>query len=214
MKKNSRIVAGAAIAGAALIAASGTVAGTADAGKLPGGFKSKNLGDGTSIQIRLYDESVKRTKAVTNIATSREALVSGKIAVSTKGDIKGATLTAGYIVGCQLNFGAKADGGAGVTMDTEGAVAPDDKGTQVGSGFTLSPGEAGFKPIINVAGDDSDINSVSFSNGRGGLAYSQERFYVDGCAGHASARALVKVQVKTDTFKGNVTLYGKPFSLG
>ncbi|MCF8590522.1 MspA family porin [Gordonia liuliyuniae] len=207
MKKNSRIVAGAAIAGAALIAASGTVAGTADAGKLPGGFKSKNLGDGNSVQIRLYDESVTRSKAVTNVPTSREAWVSGKIAISTKGDVKGATLTAGYLVGCQLNFGAKS--GAETGELAEGAPEPSASGE-----FNLGPGEAGFKPIINVAGDDADINSISFSNGRGGLAYSQERFSVDGCAGYASARALVKVQVKTDTFKGNITLLGKPFSIG
>ncbi|MCF8611600.1 MspA family porin [Gordonia sp. HY285] len=211
MKKNSRIVTGAAIAGAALIAASGTVAGTADAGKLPGGFKSKNLGDGNSVQIRLYDESVTRSKAVTNIPTSREVWVSGKIAISTKGDVKGATLTAGYQVGCQVNFGASANGGAK-------AAQPEGNGSPVTGdatgGFTLGPGETAFKPLINVGSGDDAINAISFSNGRGGLAYSQERFGVDGCAGHASARAIVKVQVKTDTFKGNVTLYGKPFSLG
>ncbi|MCF8571273.1 MspA family porin [Gordonia sp. HY002] len=212
MKKNSRIAAGAAVAGAALIAVSGTVAGTADAGKLPGGFKSKNLGDGNSIQIRLFDESVTRTKAVTNIPTSREVLVSGKIAITTKGDIKGATLTSGYQVGCQVNFGASGEGGAGVTGDTAKGTA---SGTsEVGGGFKLGPGETAFKPIINVSGDEDDINSISFTKGRGGLAYSQERFGVDGCAGHASARAIVKVQAKTDTFKGNITLYGKPFSLG
>ncbi|WOC11365.1 MspA family porin [Gordonia sp. MP11Mi] len=211
MKKNSRIVAGAAIVGAALIAASGTVAGTADAGKLPGGFKSKNLGEGNSVQIRLYDESVTRSKAVTNVPTSREAWVSGKIAITTKGDVKGATLTAGYQVGCQLTFGA----GAGAKTSDITADTTSVEVTPSGN-FELGPGESAFKPLINVAGSDSDadINAISFSNGRGGLAYSQERFGVDGCAGYASARAIVKVQVKTDTFKGNVTLYGKPFSIG
>ncbi|MGO3325742.1 MspA family porin [Gordonia sp. (in: high G+C Gram-positive bacteria)] len=212
MKKNSRIAAGAAIAGAALIAASGTMAGTADAGKLPGGYKSKNLGDGNSIQIRLYDESVTRARATTNVPTSREAWVSGKIAISTKGDIKGATLTAGYQVGCQVNFGASADGGADATQ-APGEEGPSATGN-VGGGFTLGPGDTAFKPIINVSGDDDDINAISFTKGRGGLAYSQERFGVDGCAGHASARAIVKVQASTDTFQGNITLYGKPFSLG
>lgn len=210
MKKN--IAAGAAIAGAAFIAVSGTVAGTADAGKLPGGFKSKNLGDGNSIQIRLFDESVTRTKAVTNIPTSREVLVSGKIAITTKGDIKGATLTSGYQVGCQVSFGASGEGGVEVKPDDSGSASAD---PSVGGGFTLAPGETAFKPIIKVKdSDDEEMNAISFSNGRGGLAYSQERFGVDGCAGHASARAIVKVQAKTDTFKGNITLYGKPFSLG
>ncbi|GAA4666314.1 MspA family porin [Gordonia humi] len=214
MKKNSRIVAGAAVVGAALIAAGGTTAmvGHADAGKLPGGYVSKNLGDGNSVQIRLYDESVTRSRAVTNIATSREAWVSGKIAINTKGDVKGGTVTAGYQVGCQLTFGAGADGGVKVTPDASGGAAAD---PSAGANFKLGPGDSAFKPIINVAASDgSTLSSISFSNGRGGLAYSQERFGVDGCAGYASARAIVKVQVSTDTFKGNVTMYGKPFSIG
>ena len=206
--KNSRIAAGAAVAGAALIAISGTVAGTADAGKLPGGFKQKNLGDGNSVSIRLYDESVRITRAVTNVPTSREVFVTGKVAVSTKGDVKGGKLTAGYLVGCQLNFGAS---GGAESKVTGGGAEPENK---ISGGFTLGPGEAKFVPIINTTVDDEDVTSINFENARGGLAYSQERFGVDGCAGHAQARALVKVQVSTDTFKGNVTLYGKPFSLG
>ncbi|QRY63328.1 MspA family porin [Gordonia sp. PDNC005] len=209
MKKNSRILAVAGVVGAAAMAFTGVAAGHADAGKLPGSFKHKNLGDGNGVTIRLYDESVRVARAVTNIPTSREAWVTGKIAVSTTGDIKGATLTAGYLVGCQLNFGASAGAGTGDIAEATPSGDP-----SVDGSFTLGPGEAGFFPIIKASVDDEDVNSISFENGRGGLAYSQERFGVDGCAGHASARALVKVQVSTDTFKGNITAYGKPFSLG
>ncbi|MEJ9078743.1 MULTISPECIES: MspA family porin [Gordonia] len=210
MKKNSRILAVAGVVGAAAMAFTGVAAGHADAGKLPGSFKHKNLGDGNGITIRLYDESVRVSRAVTNIPTSREAWVTGKIAVSTTGDIEGATITAGYLVGCQLNFGADAGAGTGdIALDS-----PSLEGASGTGGFNLGPGEAGFYPIIKASVDGEDVNSISFANGRGGLAYSQERFGVDGCAGHASARALVKVQVSTDTFKGNVTTYGKPFSLG
>ena len=207
MKKNSRILAVAGVVGAAAMAFTGVAAGHADAGKLPGSFKHKNLGDGNGVTIRLYDESVRVSRAVTNIPTSREAWVTGKIAVSTTGDIKGATLTAGYLVGCQLNFGASSGAETGNLLAE--TIEPSATG-----GFNLGPGEAGFYPIIKASVDDEDVNSISFENGRGGLAYSQERFGVDGCAGHASARALVKVQVSTDTFKGNITAYGKPFSLG
>ncbi|WP_132994034.1 MspA family porin [Gordonia zhaorongruii] len=213
MTNNSRIATGAAIAGAALIAVTGipSTTGAADAGKLPGGFKHKNLGDGSSVSIRLFDESVRVSRAVTNIPTSREVWVSGKVAVSTKGDVKGGTLNAGYQVGCQLNFGA--DAGAEGKAEPDGSGGATGEGTATG-GFTLSPGEAKFVPVVNVAGADDDVTTFDFGNARGGLAYSQERFGVDGCAGHASARAQVTVQVKTDTFKGNVTMYGKPFSLG
>jgi hypothetical protein len=207
MKKNSRILAVAGVVGAAAMAFTGVAAGHADAGKLPGSFKHKNLGDGNGVTIRLYDESVRVARAVSNIPTSREAWVTGKIAVSTTGDIKGGTLTAGYLVGCQLNFGAKSG------AETGNLLAESIEPSATGS-FNLGPGEAGFYPIIKAVVDDDDVNSISFENGRGGLAYSQERFGVDGCAGHASARALVKVQVSTDTFKGSITTYGKPFSIG
>nr|WP_308469737.1 MspA family porin [Gordonia spumicola] len=122
--------------------------------------------------------------------------------------MKGATLTAGYLVGCQLNFGASAG------AETSDLLASGDVSVTPSGGFTLGPGEAGFYPVIRASVDGDEVNSISFADGRGGLAYSQERFSVDGCAGHASARALVKVQVSTDTFKGNITTYGKPFSLG
>lgn len=130
MKKNSRILAVAGLAGAAAMALSGLSAGHADAGKLPGSFKHKDLGDGNSVTIRLYDESATISRAVTNIPTSREALVSGKIAVTTSGDIKGATLTAGYLVGCQLNFGASAG------AETSDLLASGDVSVTPSGGFT------------------------------------------------------------------------------
>jgi len=212
MKKNSRTIALAGVVGAAAMAFTGVTAGYADAGKLPGVYKHKNLGDG-SVTIRLYDEAVRVSRAVTNVPTSREVWVSGKVAVNTSG-LEGATVTAGYIVGCQLNFGADASGGAALDFDTAGQALINQDDTTVGGGFELSPGKAAFVPIVKAKVDGEDVDAISFSEGRGGIAYSQERFGVDGCAGFAAARAAIKVQVASDTVKGNITAYGKQFSLG
>lgn len=217
---NKRVIRGltasAAIAGSVVVGA--TVAAPANAFALPGAATTKNV-DGGSVSIRLYDESATISRAVTNIPTSREVMVSGKIGVVGSGNIKGGTVKAGYIVGCQVNFGA----GAGANGAISGApdlkaetynfkADPKDFG---GNGtITLSPGQAAYASVINSAIGSDPVTSFTFKNAQGGMAYSGQKFGVDGCAGFAQARAQVTVQVSTDTFKGNVTLYGKPFSIG
>lgn len=212
----SRVLAGAALASAAVIGVTGISAGDAHAGKLPGFTKNKKLGEAGSVTIKLTDESVRITKAVTNVPTSREVWLSGKVRVSTAGEVQGGNVAVGYVVGCQLNFGAS--GGAGGDLSAgmqDGSFGPNDPQAEdnpigTSAGFTLSPGEAKYVPVIKLG----EVDSFNFSSARGGVAYSQERFGVDGCAGYAEAMAKVTVQVSTDTFKGNVTLYGKPFSIG
>ncbi len=211
---NKRVLSGAALAGAAMIAVTGATAGVAEAKKLPGASKTRSFDEG-QVTMRLFDESFTVRRAVTNVQTSREVWVSGKVVVNTSGDVEGGNVRAGYIVGCQLTFGAEGGGGGGVGYNWGG----DDAGTSnqdanVGGGVSLSPGEAVYVPVINAAVGGEAVDSFDFTKARGGMAYSQERFGVDGCAGRASARAMVTVRVATPTFKGNITMYGKPFSLG
>lgn len=211
-----RTMAGVAIAGAALVGITGLTAGAAEAGKLPGATKTKSFDEG-SVQIRLFDEAYSIRRAVTNIPTSREIWVSGKVRVTTNGGVKGGNINVGYLVGCQLDFGAGASGGIqgnfkwkDIIEGTEPTITDTLDGTETGVGFKLSPGEAAYVPVIKSSSD----GSFNFGNARGGVAYSQERFGVDGCAGYAQARAKVTVRVSTDTFRGNITTYGAPFSLG
>lgn len=210
-KKTSRVLAGAAIAGAAVIGATAMTPGAAEAAKLPGASKSVNVGGG-SVNIRLFDESYNIQRSVANNHFSREVFVSGKIRVTTSGKVKGANVKAGYLVGCQLNFGAS--GGAGIASDLSEDTLLDQDDTQIGAGFELSPGEAGFFPVVNAKIGDDTVDSFDFTGARGGVAYSGERFGVDGCAGHAQAMAKVTVKVKAPGYVGNVTVYGKPFSIG
>lgn len=215
----------AAAVGAVAVGLSSLGAGAAAAGPLPGGTVNKTFANGAGVTIQLYDEFVNVQRAVSNVPTSREAWVSGKVRVTTRGGAEGGAITAGYLVGCQLNFGANAGAGAGGKTELTDGKLFDGAGEWTGlersnpnatlsadvtGGFTLGPGQAAFVPVINTGG----ANSFNFTSGTGGVAYSQERFTVNGCAGHAEAKALIQVQVSTDDFKGNVSLWGKPFSLG
>lgn len=193
-------------------------AGGAGAGPLPGGFISKSLVDGTNVQVRLYDESVNVQQAVTNIQTSREVWASGKVRVTINGTAEGGSIWGGYIVGCQLNFGASGEAGLGV--DYSAAAGTATPSAPASGGFSLSPGEAKFVPIISTtSGDDTaykwyDVQDYTFIGRTGGVSYSQEKFGIDGCAGYAQAKAKVQVTVHTESVTGVITLYGKPFSLG
>ncbi|AUH69811.1 MULTISPECIES: MspA family porin [Gordonia] len=210
---NKRVVRGltasAALVGA--VAAGATLAAPANAVALPSVSKTKSLPEG-SVSIKLYGESARISRAVTSTPLSREVLVSGKVRVTTTGGVKGGSVNAGYIVGCQVNFGASANGGVGETYTFESEKAA--PSANAGGAIELSPGKAAYTPVIHSVVDDYETNAFTFKNAQGGVAYSNERFGVDGCAGYAQARAKVTVRVSTDTYVGNVTLYGKPFSIG
>ncbi|WP_440712065.1 MspA family porin [Gordonia sp. FQ] len=169
------------------------------------------------MSIRLAGESYSIRRAVTNVPTSREIVVSGKVLVTTSGSVKGASVTEGYLVGCQLNFGAAAGATGGLGQDwdvTGGTVGDSSQKANSKAGFALGPGSARFVPVVRQEINDTVVTSVYFTGDRGGLVYSQERFGVNGCVGFAQARALVNVRFAADGNLGNATLYGAPFSIG
>ena len=216
-----RAIAAAGVAGAALMGLSSLGAGGAAAGPLPGANVTKTLVDGTPVNIRLFDERVDVHPAVTNVPTSREVFTSGKIQVTVGGKATGGTIAAGYVVGCQLQFGASGQGATGNVL-SEGlndSKWPDHDASSAGGTFTLAPGQAVYAPTVGslVGLKDSNsnaINAITFSGSTGGVAYGQEKFGVDGCAGYAQAQAKITVTVETDSVKGVVTAYGRPFSIG
>lgn len=222
-KVAARLLTAVAVAGLAATGALSGGAGSAEAATLPGAHKAKSV-PGGKVSIRLFDESYGVQNSVGNNPFSREVFVSGKVRVTTGGGLKGGTVTTGYLIGCQLDFGAGAGAGAGVKseLDPDALIAGQNpfgppaatKGTGVKGQFTLAPGEAKFVPVIRASVGGETVESFSFSGATGGVAYKSERFGVDGCAGFAQARALVNVQVSNDGNASNITLYGKPFSIG
>ncbi|WP_207843186.1 MspA family porin [Williamsia soli] len=244
-----RVAAAAAISGVTAVALATMGTGAAAAGPLPGGKTTQVLDDGTSVTVSLFGESVDITPSVANIPTSRNVWLNGKIKVDVAGGAEGGNIEAGYIVGCQLNFGANAGGDTGISggynpgspgSPADGGVAPG--GTRdgvtypgglpgtppvapvepgfelgapevgVGGGFSLAPGEATY--VAFFTDEKGNNTGFDFEGATGGLAYSQETFQIDSCAGFAEAKAFVKVTVETESTTGIVTLYGKPFSLG
>lgn len=223
MKKNitRRVVAGAAVVGAAMMGVASLGDGAASAGPVPGNKVTKTLADGTPVTIQLFDQFANVQRAVTNVQTSRETWVSGKVRVTVGGKAEGGSIKVGYDVGCQINFGASAGADAGYdTAPNDDNTGPKGPSATTGGGVTLGPGEVKTVWVINTTSGDStaykdyNVNDFSFKGSKGGLVYSQEQFGVDGCAGYASARARIQVTVKTDSVKSVTVLNGKPFSLG
>ncbi|MCR8900169.1 MspA family porin [Gordonia amicalis] len=233
MKKNitRRVVAAAGLAGAVAMGLTSLGAGGATAGPLPGGTITKTLVDGTPVTVQLFDEYVNVQRPISNVPTTREVWLSGKVRVTVGGKAKGGAVKVGYDVGCQVNFGSgKAnvpgvaggvDYGTPSNITANGGITPYNKeGDLVGGSLTLGPGEVKRKWLINeTSGDntaytDYELNGYTFKGKTGGVAYSQEQFKVESCAGYAAARAFIQVTVSTDAVKGVVALNGKPFSLG
>ncbi|MEH3154602.1 MAG: MspA family porin [Gordonia paraffinivorans] len=224
--KNSttrRVAAAAGIAAVSAVALSSMGAGAAAAGALPGGFTTQTLADGTKVSVQLKDEFVTIARSGAANATTRNAWVSGKVIVTVNGaNASGGDVTAGYLVGCQVDFsggGSVGSGGALAVGGSNLAIVPGDTNVTPNGSVTLAPGVAKFVPVLDSGvgkynGTDEADTSFSFKGNRGGIAYSQETFQVNGCAGYASAKAAISVKVSTDAVDGYVTLYGRPFSIG
>lgn len=213
----ARRVAALGTAAAVAFTAFAVTAPNADAMRLPGGKISRKFVDGSTVTARLYDESAQHhTGNVANVPTSREVWVSGKIVATVGGGARGGTIYGGYVVGCQLNI-------SGMDSGNSGGVEPTTfSGTLANSGTTLhlGPGQAGWVPIIQTTSGeytnyrDYNVNQFTFRGNRGGVAFSQEAFRVNGCGGYASARARFTVEVETETVRAQAVVWGKPFSIG
>ncbi|MGW9265398.1 MspA family porin [Gordonia terrae] len=228
MKKNitRRVVAAAGITGAVAVGLTSLGAGGAAAGPLPGGTITKTLVDGTPVTVQLFDEYVNVQRPISNVPTTREVWLSGKVRVTVGGKAEGGSIKVGYDVGCQVNFGGGdvevpgVEGGIDYSNPSNVTAGGGLSGDSVGAGFSLGPGEVKRQWLVNeTSGDDKsyknyEVNAYTFAGQKGGVAFSQEQFKVEGCAGYAAARAFVQVTVSTDAVKGVVVLNGKHFSIG
>ncbi len=219
-KRRAGAVAG--LAAVSAVALSSMGAGGAAAGALPGGFTTQTLADGTKVSVQLKDEFVTIARSGAANATTRNAWVSGKVIVTVNGSkASGGDVEAGYLVGCQVDFsgGGSIGSGGALALNGAGTIVRDDTNVTPNGSVSLAPGVAKFIPVLDSGvgkynGSTESDTSFSFKGNRGGIAYSQETFQVNGCAGYASAKAAIKVKVSTDAVDGYVTLYGRPFSLG
>lgn len=178
----------------------------------------KTLKDGTKLTISRTAEKARISPSMGGTPLHRNAWVSARYHVKTSDKKARFKIGAGYIVGCQLTLGAKANGtgsGTAAEYNPESATATG----QVGGGVTIGPGQTA-NYVVNDYGYADDFgaaahtSAISFANGEGTLLYKNQTMMINGCAGYAQARSYVKVGVQTDHLMQVVFLYGKPFSLG
>ncbi|GGF43622.1 MspA family porin [Williamsia phyllosphaerae] len=157
-----------------------------------------------SADIKLSAPNLKSKKAGPNRgAQSESSSTSGTLGTnSTETNGAAATLSTGYIVGCQVAVGNLTLGG-GATVSNIGAALP--TATVNGSfSLPLTPGAVSF--VI--------VNSKNIEKkGTYYISYDRAQLQIQGCGGYAQARAFTVVET-TGESQQKVTLYGKPFSIG
>lgn len=191
-----RLAAGAAIAAVSAVGLASMGAGNAAAGPLPNGSKTTTGIDGEVVTLKRLGESAYPVPSVANNGLGRAAEVSGTI-VATAPKGSEATLTSGYIVGCQVSVGGLGIGGSG-TFDLTGALA-----LSGSLSLPLKPGQAVFVPIASPK---------TVKGGQAIIQYKRQQIDVQTCGGYATARAYSQVELKGDNYIKS-TLYGAPFSL-
>ncbi|ABG97407.1 MULTISPECIES: MspA family porin [Rhodococcus] len=188
---------------------------------LPGGSITQTLADGTVVTVNLTDESANISPSMGSTPLHRNVWVNGKASVHLDGaGATGADIQPGYVLACQVDFGAEAGGEAGSTpvVNADGTVSvPVDGGTS--AGITLGPGEAVSVDILDLEsadayGGESHSAYNSFEGTDGSVTWADSTLGVSGCAGYAQARSYVNVSVETDNVSSTVTLWGQPFSIG
>lgn len=196
--------------------------------------RTSKIGSGGSITITVKAQRAKLSPGMVSLPTTRNAWVSGNIAVKVGGDADGGSIEAGYVVGCQVDVGSAAvTAGVGAsTTDGDGNSFPG--GTPAGVSVTgstggtlsLAAGSIGTqaltydratwpKPGDEVAPDwYAPSNSFDFKGSSGGFSYADQTIGVDGCAGYAQARLYVIVEAQVGNSEGRTILWGDRFTLG
>ncbi|MDI9941699.1 MULTISPECIES: MspA family porin [Rhodococcus] len=198
LRRGARI-AGLGAAAAVVLGLMSTGAANADTFvPLPGGEKVVNAGSVTA-KIARNAESALVSPSLAANGAGRTAWVSGDVFAELGGEIpeEGATLTTGYIVGCQIDI-----------TGLEGKLSADLGFDALGMGGSLSvPIEAGEVKFAKIKTKEDLKPGVS------AIQYRDQQIEVQGCGGYAQARAYTVVEVPGNHYVKS-TLYGQPFSIG
>ncbi|MFW0791181.1 MspA family porin [Gordonia sp. CPCC 205333] len=211
------VLAGAAAVG---IAVTGVAPAHADAFvRLPSGSQA---GDG--LQLIRNGESARISPSLSGNGLGRTAWVTGNVVLKapnlkstetqpnngplgesaspgtngTFNDGSAATLSVGYIVGCQVQIGNLSAGISGSINQT---------GTPSGTGsisLPISPGQVVFAQL--------DYKNIK-KKGTYYFSWKNTQLQIQNCAGYAQARSFVTVETSGENHQ-KVNLYGKPFSIG
>ncbi|WP_307817453.1 MspA family porin [Nocardia acididurans] len=202
--------------------------GTADADTfipLPGGIITRELADGTTITIRIDEESAKVSPSLGSTPVHRNVWVSGVGSVDLAGpsaDTATIKISPGYVVGCQMDIsslGVNENAGESNTLSQTAPYITPSLSESFGGGITLAPGQAVARLMLDLEKpDDYGMESHKRYNKVPGphasVTWVDEAFEVNGCGGYAQARSFVLAEIDTTTFIGNLALWGQPFTMG
>ncbi|GAF50598.1 MspA protein [Rhodococcus wratislaviensis] len=198
LRRGARI-AGLGAAAAVVLGLMSTGAANADTFvPLPGGEKVVNAGSVTA-KIARNAESALVSPSLAANGAGRTAWVSGDVFAELGGEIpeEGATLTTGYIVGCQADI-----------TGLEGGLSADLGLDSLGLGGSLSiPISAGEVKFAKVK------SKTDLKPGVSAIQYRDQQIEVQGCGGYAQARAYTVLEIPGNHYVKS-TLYGQPFSIG
>ncbi|BAH51261.1 MspA family porin [Rhodococcus opacus] len=190
---------------------------------LPGGSITQTLADGTVVTVNLTDESANISPSMGSTPLHRNVWVSGRASVALEGDgVQTAFIYPGYVLACQIDFGAGVDAQGGASMswaDIETGTVGNPLSGGTSGGITLGPGQAIPVDILDQEyadpyGAEAHWGGNYFEGPTGSVSWSDSTLGVSGCAGYAQARAFVNVEVETENVSSTVTLWGQPFSIG
>lgn len=185
---------------------------------LPGGEITQALPDGTSVTIRLVDESANISPSLGSTPLHRNVWASGRAEVQIHGEHTYSKVSPGYVVGCQVNIsGGGATGGVNASTNWEGSKTSG--GVTSGGKLTLGPGQASTFWLLDVEGpnaygEQAHVHYVKFKGKDASVTWNDSTLGLTGCAGYAQARAFVALEVTTKTGRSELRLWGQPFSLG
>ncbi|MFC9838322.1 MspA family porin [Rhodococcus sp. NPDC127530] len=165
---------------------------------LPGGEKVVNAGSITA-KIARNAESALVSPSLAANGAGRTAWVSGDAFAELGGEIpeEGATLTTGYIVGCQADI-----------TGLEGGLSADLGLDSLGLGGSLSiPISAGEVKFAKIK------SKTDLKPGVSAIQYRDQQIELQGCGGYAQARAYTVLEIPGNHYVKS-TLYGQPFSIG
>ncbi|MFE7416597.1 MspA family porin [Rhodococcus sp. NPDC057529] len=165
---------------------------------LPGGEKVVNAG-GVTAKIARNAESALVSPSLAANGAGRVAWVSGDVFAELGGEVpeEGATLTTGYIVGCQADI-----------TGLEGGLSADLGLDSLGLGGSLSiPISAGEVKFAKVK------SKTDLKPGVSAIQYRDQQIELQGCGGYAQARAYTVLEIPGNHYVKS-TLYGQPFSIG
>lgn len=188
---------------------------------LPAQKQVKKMGDGTVVTVARSGERATINPSMGGTPLHRNAFVSAKYRVNVSKEPNKIEVQAGYIVGCQVNFGGGGvGGGAGLAGLADNSFDAEDAGVGGSGTVTLGPGQATGFFINDVEyaddfGSESHDPYVTFTETKAArLSYVNSQIGLRGCAGYAQARSWLRVLVDTEFSNETLNFYGRPFSLG